>query len=247
MESLLFLVHRLPFPPNKGDKVRSFHLLRHLAQRYRVFLGTFVDDPADWPHVEALRALCAGDARRGNSAPGRSGSRSARGPVARRGADAALFPQPAPARVGARRSPGAQRITRRSSFPRRWPSTRSSFPACGASSTWSTWIPRNGRSTRGGGPGRSRRSTRREAARLLGFERRSPTRAEAQHLRHPRGSGAVLRRWRPNARRASYASATASTADYFSPEHEFRVAVSRPASAPSCSPARWTTGRMSTP
>jgi len=59
MDSLLFLAHRLPFPPNKGDKVRSFHFLRHLAQRYRVYLGAFVDDPADWPHVEALRGLCA--------------------------------------------------------------------------------------------------------------------------------------------------------------------------------------------
>jgi sugar transferase (PEP-CTERM/EpsH1 system associated) len=58
-ETILFLVHRLPYPPNKGDKVRSYHLLRHLAQRYRVALGTFVDDPADWPHVERLRALCA--------------------------------------------------------------------------------------------------------------------------------------------------------------------------------------------
>lgn len=59
MEPLLFLAHRLPYPPNKGDKVRSFHFLRHLARRYRVFLGTFVDDPADWQHVAAVRALCA--------------------------------------------------------------------------------------------------------------------------------------------------------------------------------------------
>jgi sugar transferase (PEP-CTERM/EpsH1 system associated) len=60
MESLLFLAHRLPYPPNKGDKVRSFHFLAHLARRHRVFLGTFVDDPADWQHVEVLRELCAG-------------------------------------------------------------------------------------------------------------------------------------------------------------------------------------------
>ena len=45
MEALLFLAHRLPYPPNKGDKIRSFHFLRHLAGRYRVYLGTFVDDP----------------------------------------------------------------------------------------------------------------------------------------------------------------------------------------------------------
>ena len=59
MDPLLFLCHRLPYPPNKGDKVRSYHFLRHLAGRYRVFLGTFVDDPADWQHVEPLKALCA--------------------------------------------------------------------------------------------------------------------------------------------------------------------------------------------
>lgn len=59
MDSILFLAHRMPFPPNKGDKVRSYHFLKHLATRYRVFLGTFVDDPADWQHVEAMRQLCA--------------------------------------------------------------------------------------------------------------------------------------------------------------------------------------------
>ncbi|TFW30683.1 TIGR03087 family PEP-CTERM/XrtA system glycosyltransferase [Massilia horti] len=59
MEDLLLLVHRIPYPPNKGDKIRSWHLLRHLAQRYRVHLGTFVDDPDDWQHVPHVRALCA--------------------------------------------------------------------------------------------------------------------------------------------------------------------------------------------
>ena len=59
METLLFLAHRLPYPPNKGDKVRSHHLLRHLAQRYRIVLGSFIDDPADWQHVERLETFCA--------------------------------------------------------------------------------------------------------------------------------------------------------------------------------------------
>ncbi len=59
MDALLFLAHRIPYPPNKGDKIRSFHLLRHLARRYRVFLGAFVDDPDDWRHADALRELCA--------------------------------------------------------------------------------------------------------------------------------------------------------------------------------------------
>lgn len=59
MESLLFLAHRLPYPPNKGDKIRSYHLLRHLAKRYRVYLGTFVDDPRDWRYVAELESICA--------------------------------------------------------------------------------------------------------------------------------------------------------------------------------------------
>ena len=44
---LLYLVHRMPYPPNKGDKVRSYHLLKHLVSQHRVFLGTFIDAPAD--------------------------------------------------------------------------------------------------------------------------------------------------------------------------------------------------------
>lgn len=59
MEPILFLVHRIPFPPNKGDKIRSFHLLRHLATRYQVHLGTFVDMPEDMAHVPELDRLCA--------------------------------------------------------------------------------------------------------------------------------------------------------------------------------------------
>jgi sugar transferase (PEP-CTERM/EpsH1 system associated) len=58
MEPLLYLTHRIPFPPNKGDKLRSYHLLKHLAARHRIFLGTFVDDEADWRHVDAVRASC---------------------------------------------------------------------------------------------------------------------------------------------------------------------------------------------
>lgn len=59
MSNLLFLVHRLPYPPDKGDKVRSYHLLKHLVARHRVFLGTFIDDPDDAVHIDTLRSLCA--------------------------------------------------------------------------------------------------------------------------------------------------------------------------------------------
>jgi sugar transferase (PEP-CTERM/EpsH1 system associated) len=58
-QDLLLLVHRIPYPPNKGDKIRSYHLLKHLAKHYRVHLATFVDDPDDWQHVPHVEALCA--------------------------------------------------------------------------------------------------------------------------------------------------------------------------------------------
>jgi sugar transferase (PEP-CTERM/EpsH1 system associated) len=59
MEDLLLLIHRIPYPPNKGDKIRSYHLLKHLARHYRVHLATFVDDPDDWQYVPHVEALCA--------------------------------------------------------------------------------------------------------------------------------------------------------------------------------------------
>ncbi|KXB31392.1 sugar transferase [Dechloromonas denitrificans] len=59
MANILYLVHRLPYPPNKGDKVRSYNLLKHLLKQHRVFLGTFIDDPEDESHIATLRNMCA--------------------------------------------------------------------------------------------------------------------------------------------------------------------------------------------
>ena len=68
-KKLLFLVHRLPYPPNKGDKIASFNLLRFLAQRYEVFVGTFIDDPDDRQYLDKVHeycsALCAPEIRPG--------------------------------------------------------------------------------------------------------------------------------------------------------------------------------------
>ncbi|MCC6160707.1 MAG: TIGR03087 family PEP-CTERM/XrtA system glycosyltransferase [Nitrosomonas sp.] len=58
MQELLYLTHRIPYPPNKGDKIRSFHLLRHLSERYRVYLGTFIDTEEDWQYEDEVRKYC---------------------------------------------------------------------------------------------------------------------------------------------------------------------------------------------
>lgn len=58
MRELLFLAHRIPYPPDKGDKIRSWHILKFLAERYRVHLACFVDDPRDRRHQPHLESLC---------------------------------------------------------------------------------------------------------------------------------------------------------------------------------------------
>ncbi|WP_375396159.1 TIGR03087 family PEP-CTERM/XrtA system glycosyltransferase [uncultured Sphingomonas sp.] len=47
MGDILFLAHRVPFPPDRGDKIRGHHVLKFLAARARVHLVAFADDPRD--------------------------------------------------------------------------------------------------------------------------------------------------------------------------------------------------------
>jgi polysaccharide biosynthesis protein PslH len=56
---LLFLAHRIPYPPDKGEKIRAWHMLEHLARDWAVDLGCLVDDPADAQHLSVLRDRCA--------------------------------------------------------------------------------------------------------------------------------------------------------------------------------------------
>ncbi|HLZ79440.1 MAG TPA: glycosyl transferase family 1, partial [Sphingomonas sp.] len=57
MGDLLFLAHRVPFPPDRGDKIRSYNILKHLAAGHRVHLAAFADDAGDEAAAEALRPL----------------------------------------------------------------------------------------------------------------------------------------------------------------------------------------------
>jgi sugar transferase (PEP-CTERM/EpsH1 system associated) len=52
--NILFLSHCVPNPPDKGEKIRSFHEVRYLAARYRLHLACFARDESE---VEAARAL----------------------------------------------------------------------------------------------------------------------------------------------------------------------------------------------
>ncbi|HZF16077.1 MAG TPA: TIGR03087 family PEP-CTERM/XrtA system glycosyltransferase [Steroidobacteraceae bacterium] len=60
MSAVLMLAHRIPLPPNKGDRIRSFHWLQALRRRYDVYVGTFTDAPEDRVHEAELNRQCAG-------------------------------------------------------------------------------------------------------------------------------------------------------------------------------------------
>lgn len=57
MREILFLAHRIPFPPDRGDKIRSHHILRQLAEIARVHVATLADDEADLQHEAELAEL----------------------------------------------------------------------------------------------------------------------------------------------------------------------------------------------
>jgi len=46
MARILFLAHRYPYPPNKGDRIRAFHIAEHLLKNHEVALG-FTVTPGD--------------------------------------------------------------------------------------------------------------------------------------------------------------------------------------------------------
>lgn len=59
MSEILFLAHRVPFPPDRGDKIRSNHLLRRIAQIAPVHVGALADDAADMAQEHELAAIAA--------------------------------------------------------------------------------------------------------------------------------------------------------------------------------------------
>lgn len=58
MKKILYLCHRIPYPPNKGDKIRSFNEIRYLSQTHDVDLVTFADDPRDLKYEKDLKTYC---------------------------------------------------------------------------------------------------------------------------------------------------------------------------------------------
>jgi sugar transferase (PEP-CTERM/EpsH1 system associated) len=57
--NLIYLCHRMPWPPIKGEKIHTWRVLNHLARHFAVHLGCLVDDADDLAHIPRMQAVCA--------------------------------------------------------------------------------------------------------------------------------------------------------------------------------------------
>jgi len=57
-KKILFLTNRLPFPPDKGDKIRTYHQLTQLAASHDVWCACFADTPEDVARTDDLQRRC---------------------------------------------------------------------------------------------------------------------------------------------------------------------------------------------
>lgn len=59
MPEILFLVHRAPWPPDRGDRIRSWHIFEALAKLAPVHVAALADDEADAAQArEKMAPLC---------------------------------------------------------------------------------------------------------------------------------------------------------------------------------------------
>ncbi len=54
---ILFLAQRVPYPPDRGDKITTYHEIRHLARHHEVAVACLADGPEDLANVAALEPL----------------------------------------------------------------------------------------------------------------------------------------------------------------------------------------------
>lgn len=66
---ILMLTPRLPYPPNRGDTVRSWGVLDGLARHHHVWLASLSDEPPTHTQLARLRKICRNLAVAPRSAP----------------------------------------------------------------------------------------------------------------------------------------------------------------------------------
>lgn len=57
--NILYLSQRLPYPPDRGDRIPVYHHVRQLGLRHRVHVASLISGPAEAASVKALQAMTA--------------------------------------------------------------------------------------------------------------------------------------------------------------------------------------------
>jgi sugar transferase (PEP-CTERM/EpsH1 system associated) len=55
---LLFITSRLPYPPNRGDRLRVFNFIRSLSKDHEIHLLSFISSEAESQHIGPLKEYC---------------------------------------------------------------------------------------------------------------------------------------------------------------------------------------------
>lgn len=55
---ILCLTSRLPYPPDRGDRLRAFNFIKHLSQEHTLHLASFIAEPEEAERAEALAPYC---------------------------------------------------------------------------------------------------------------------------------------------------------------------------------------------
>ena len=54
---ILYVTHRVPFPPDRGDRIRTWNVLKFLAGRASIDLACLADEPASDETLQQLRTV----------------------------------------------------------------------------------------------------------------------------------------------------------------------------------------------
>ncbi len=57
--NILFISHRVPYPPDKGEKIIAFQTIKHLSRRHKIFLYCLCDNRNDLQYKGELEKYCA--------------------------------------------------------------------------------------------------------------------------------------------------------------------------------------------
>ena len=56
---LMVILSRVPYPLEKGDKLRAYHLVKRLARKHEIYLFCLSDGPTAQEHLDHLHQFCA--------------------------------------------------------------------------------------------------------------------------------------------------------------------------------------------